>query len=119
MPQSIVLFVGVLVALFLVVALAVPAGYGLPSPVWGLIAVLATAPGLFVGWLLYRRRVARGDIDPLGAGGPDPERDRVETPNREQAVEQVNSFRRATGDEELEERDGGYGSRERPATRSR
>ena len=117
MPQSIVLFVGVLVALFLVVALAIPAGYGLPSPVWGLIAVLATAPGLFVGWLLYRRRVARGDIDPLGTGGPDPGRDRVATPNREQAVEQVNSFRRAAGDDEVEEADGGYRTRER--TRSR
>jgi hypothetical protein len=111
MPQSIVLFVGALVVLFLVVTLAVPAGYGLPSPVWGIIAMVAIAPGLFVGWLLYRRHVARGDVEPLGAGGPDPERDRVAMPNRDQAVEQVNSFRRAAGDDELEEAGGGYRTR--------
>jgi hypothetical protein len=82
------------VFLLIVVAITVPAGYGLPAPAFALIALGACVPGLLVGWLLYRALVRRGQVPPLGEGlheGPAPhrevgtgERPAHRTPNREQ-----------------------------------
>jgi hypothetical protein len=86
--------IAVAVFLLIVVAITLPAGYGLPAPVFALIALASCAPGLFVGWLVYRALVKRGQIQPVGKGlheGPD--RDETvgagepplhRTPNREQ-----------------------------------
>jgi hypothetical protein len=104
MPPTILLFGGVLALLFLVVAFAVPAGYGLPGPVFGVIALLGVLPGLLVGWLIYRFYVSRGDVPQLGTELPDAaqdddDRETVAVPNEERAREQVASFRRAAGEE--------------------
>jgi hypothetical protein len=103
-PPTILLFAAVLAALLLVVAFAVPAGYGLPGPVFGVIALLGTLPGLMVGWLIYRHYVNRGDVPRLGtkmpeAGQDDEDHETVVAPNAERAHEQVSSFRRAAGEE--------------------
>jgi hypothetical protein len=52
----------------IVIAITLPAGYGLPAPLFALVAIGAGVPGLIVGWLIYRMLVRRGDIAPLGAG---------------------------------------------------
>jgi hypothetical protein len=113
MPQSAFLWVGVLALLLIGVAFLVPAGYGLPGPIFGILILLAATPGLLVGWLIYRRFVKRGDIDRLGGAQDHPDPGRVVTPNAGEAEEQVNSFRRAAGDEELEATSNGFRERER------
>jgi hypothetical protein len=80
----------------IVIAITLPAGYGLPAPLFALVALGACLPGLIVGWLIYRALVRRGDIAPIGAGpneGPDPDpsdgrasRPKHREPNREQAA---------------------------------
>jgi hypothetical protein len=104
MPPTILLFGAVLALLLLAVAFAVPAGYGLPGPIFGVIALLGVLPGLFVGWLIYRYYVGRGDVPQLGTQLPDAARDDEDretavAPNAERAHEQVSSFRRAAGEE--------------------
>jgi hypothetical protein len=104
MPPTILLFGAVLALLFLAVAFAVPAGYGLPGPVFGVIALLGILPGLFVGWLIYRYYVSQGEVPRLGTEMPqaaqdEEDRETVVAPNAERAHEQVSSFRRAAGEE--------------------
>ncbi len=105
MPPTILLFAGVLALILLVVAFAVPAGYGLPGPIFGVIALVGTIPGLFVGWLIYRHFVHKGDVPRLGTDVPEAaereeDREVVVEPNAERAQEQVSSFRRAAGEED-------------------
>jgi hypothetical protein len=64
MPSSL-LFGVLIVGLAVVVALLV-GGWG-PAPIVALAFLVFVAPGLLGGWLLYRRRVARGEVPPLGA----------------------------------------------------
>jgi hypothetical protein len=111
MPQSTAIWLGLLALLFIGVVFLVPAGYGLPGPIFGILILLAAIPGLIVGWLIYRRFVRRGDVDPIGGPQDRPDPGRVVTPNADEAEEQVNSFRRATGDDELEATPGGYRER--------
>jgi hypothetical protein len=104
MPPTILLFGAVLALLLLAVAFVVPAGYGLPGPVFGVIALVGILPGLFVGWLIYRYYVGQGEVPRLGTQLPeaaqeDEDRETVVAPNAERAHEQVSSFRRAAGEE--------------------
>ena len=88
--------VALAVFFLIVIAITLPAGYGLPAPLFALVALGASVPGLLIGWLIYRALVRRGDIAPLGAGpnegldrgaaeesGPRPTH---REPNREQAA---------------------------------
>ena len=97
--------VALAVFFLIVIAITLPAGYGLPAPLFALIALGACVPGLIVGWLLYRALVRRGDIAPLGAGphegvdrdtseerGPRPTH---REPNREQAATRGRFFPKA------------------------
>jgi hypothetical protein len=107
-PPTILLFGGLLALLILGVAFVVPAGYGLPGPVFGVIALVGVLPGLFVGWLIYRYYVDRGQVPRLGTQLPeaaqdDEDRETVVAPNAERAHEQVSSFRRAAGEEPADE----------------
>lgn len=114
MPQSTVIWLGIIAAIFLGIAFLVPAGYGLPGPVFGVIFLLLAVPGLLVGGGVYRRYVKRGDVDRLGGAQdhPDPEQ-AVKVPNATEAEEQVNSFRRASGEREVEVRSDGVRERSR------
>jgi hypothetical protein len=88
--------VALAVFFLIVIAITLPAGYGLPAPLFALIALGACIPGLFVGWLIYRLLVRRGDIAPLRAGpnegldrdvfNDDGPRPTHREPNREQAA---------------------------------
>jgi hypothetical protein len=107
MPPTILLFAAIIALGLIVVAFAVPAGYGLPGPVFGVIALMGTLPGLFVGWLIYRHYVNRGEVPRLGTEMPEAsqdegDRETVHAPNAERAHEQVSSFRRAAGEETSE-----------------
>ena len=92
------------VFLVIVVAITLPAGYGLPAPIFALIAMAACAPGLFVGWLVYRALVKRGEVRPVGEGLHEgPERDATigtgerpvhRTPNQEQRATRGRFFPR-------------------------
>jgi hypothetical protein len=97
--------VALAVFFLIVIAIALPAGYGLPAPLFALVALGACVPGLFVGWLIYRALVRRGDIAPIGAGpneglgrdesddqGPRPMH---REPNREQAATRGQFFPKA------------------------
>ena len=101
MSGSIFLFIVLAVGFVILVSLLVPAGWGLPAPVFGLLALLATGPGLFAGWLLYRRLAARGDVEPLsGAQRGEPEPENPEAPAEGRPVERrVGAFRRAAGNQ--------------------
>jgi hypothetical protein len=103
MPQTALPFLAVLAALLIAVAFVVPAGYGLPGPVYGVIVLLSTVPGLIVGWFIYRHYVKRDQVPALGDGLPEAaeeeDRETVVAPNAERAHEQVASFKRAAGEE--------------------
>lgn len=92
---------GIVAVLFLGLSLLAPAGWGIPSPAWAIAALVVTAPGLLVGWTIYRRQVHRGEVAPLGEGvGEDPGgTEVVAEPNAERAARQRASFRRAAGEE--------------------
>jgi hypothetical protein len=59
-------FIAVVLAFILIIALLVPAGYGLPAPAIALGFLVLGIPGLFGIWLLYRRMTARGEVPPVG-----------------------------------------------------
>lgn len=96
------------VFLLIVVAITVPAGYGLPAPLFALVALAASVPGLIASWFVYRALVRRGEITPLGAGPheglentdlrsdegdtSDGERPTHRVPNREQPSERGRFF---------------------------
>ena len=91
------------VFLLVVVAITLPAGYGLPAPVFALIALGSCLPGLLVGWLVYRAMVKRGHIAPVGKGphefadradSEEAERPAHRAPNREQAATRGRFFPR-------------------------
>src|SRR5437868_3987004 len=92
------------VFLLVVVAITLPAGYGLPAPVFALIAVRSWLAGLLIGWVVYRAMVKRGPIPPVGKGPPEfrdragsgeAERPAPRAPNREQAAARGPFFPRA------------------------
>jgi hypothetical protein len=97
--------VALAVFFLIVIAITLPAGYGLPAPLFALIALGACFPGLIVSWLLYRLLVRRGDIAPLGAGpnegldrdvsNDDGPRPTHREPNREQAATRGRFFPKA------------------------
>jgi hypothetical protein len=97
------ILLAVLAALFVGVSLLVPAGYGLPGPVFGLLALLLAAPALVGGLFIYRTLVRRGDVPPLSEDAvdddfdPDAPRPLHRAPNRARSVRQVSAFRRAMG----------------------
>jgi hypothetical protein len=59
-------FIAVVLAVVLLVALLVPAGYGLPAPAIALGFLVLGIPGMFAIWWLYRRMSARGEVPPVG-----------------------------------------------------
>ena len=97
--------VALAVFFLIVVSITLPAGYGLPAPLFALIALGAAAPGLFVSWLMYRWLVKRGEIQPIGAAphegldrqpedaGPRPTH---REPNEEQPIERGRFFPHAS-----------------------
>ena len=97
--------VALAVFFLIVIAITLPAGYGLPAPLFALVALGACFPGLLVGWLIYRALVRRGEIAPLGAGpheGLDRDasdesapRPTHREPNREQAATRGRFFPKA------------------------
>ena len=65
MPATTLIFGGLILGVAVVVALLV-GGWG-PAPIVAIGFLVFIAPGLLAGWLLYRRRVSRGEVPPLGA----------------------------------------------------
>jgi hypothetical protein len=64
MPTTLI-FTCLILGLAVVLALLI-GGWG-PAPIVALAFLVFIAPGLLAGWFLYRRRVSRGEIPPLGA----------------------------------------------------
>jgi hypothetical protein len=64
MPTTLI-FTCLILGLAVVVALLI-GGWG-PAPIFAVAFLVFIAPGLLAGWLLYRRRVSRGEVPPLGA----------------------------------------------------
>ena len=109
MPASAAILVGLLVVVLLVVVLSVPAGYGLPAPIFGLLALLFAGPALFVGFLLYRRLAKRGEIQTLSEQADerrDSDQRAVTAPNAGETAQRVSAFRRAEGKPPVEVGDG-------------
>jgi hypothetical protein len=103
--ESVPVVIALAVFFLIVIAITLPAGYGLPAPLFALVALGASLPGLVVAWLIYRSLVRRGDIAPIGAGpnegldrdtshepGPRPTH---REPNREQAATRGRFFPKA------------------------
>jgi hypothetical protein len=94
-----------LVGLLLIgLALLVPAGYGLPAPIFPLIALILGAPALIVALVMYLSMVRSGRIQAFGAGrlrreaSDRDDRDEIPPANQE-AQRRVRGFRRAAGEE--------------------
>src|SRR5437763_15124762 len=64
MPTTLI-FTCLSLGLAVVVALLI-GGWG-PAPIFAVAFLVFIAPGLLAGWLLYARRVSRGEVPPLGA----------------------------------------------------
>lgn len=101
MAPSMALIIGLLALLVVGVVFVIPAGYGLPGPIFGLLALLAITPGLAIIWMLYRRAIRRGDISPpnqdaknIVAGGARPQ---------ERVLEQDDNARFVGAESETEE----------------
>ncbi len=102
MPPFWLIAVGLLGGVFIGVALLVPAGYGLPAPIFGVIGILLALPALLVGLFIYLRMVRRGQLQAFGAAklrreASDREGGEEIPPAHQEAQRRVRRFRRASG----------------------
>ncbi|HKG16420.1 MAG TPA: hypothetical protein VKA96_01905 [Solirubrobacteraceae bacterium] len=104
MPAFLPLVLGLLSLLLIGLALLVPAGYGLPAPIFPLIALILGAPALIVALLMYLSMIRSGRIQAFGAdrlrreASDRDDRDEI-PPAHEEAQRRVRSFRRAAGED--------------------